>query len=194
MTRAVSPGFRISCTDIAPPILRRALFASPWRDIAHAPHQLTARRSRQMRNSAKYLLATAGIYLLTAGHPAADSIPVQILDPNLQVTTVLNSGITQPIGIVFLGTERLPRAGEGVRTGQARHQRRRSGNAGARSRGELQLGARTAEPGAASELPRDAVRVRPLDREQHRRGHQRQRRTCRCWATASTASSGTARR
>ena len=28
-----------------------------------------------MRNSAKYLLATAGIYLLTAGHPAADSIP-----------------------------------------------------------------------------------------------------------------------
>ena len=41
-----------------------------------------------MRNSAKYLLATAGIYLLTAGHPAADSIPVQILDPNLKVTTV----------------------------------------------------------------------------------------------------------
>ena len=34
---------------------------------------------------------------------AADSIPVQILDPNLQVTTVLNSGIAQPIGIVFLG-------------------------------------------------------------------------------------------
>ena len=41
-----------------------------------------------MRNSAKYLLATAGIYLLTAGHPAADSIPVQILDPDLKVTTV----------------------------------------------------------------------------------------------------------
>jgi aldose sugar dehydrogenase len=56
-----------------------------------------------MRNSAKYLLATAGIYLLTAGHPAADSIPVQILDPNLKVTTVLNAGIVQPIGIVFLG-------------------------------------------------------------------------------------------
>ena len=56
-----------------------------------------------MRNSAKYLLATAGIYLLTAGHPAADSIPVQILDPNLKVTTVLNAGIAQPIGIVFLG-------------------------------------------------------------------------------------------
>jgi glucose/arabinose dehydrogenase len=32
-----------------------------------------------------------------------DSIPVEVLDPNLQVTTVLNSGIEQPIGIVFLG-------------------------------------------------------------------------------------------
>jgi glucose/arabinose dehydrogenase len=32
----------------------------------------------------------------------ADSIPVQILDSNLQVTTALNSGIEQPIGIVFL--------------------------------------------------------------------------------------------
>ncbi len=56
-----------------------------------------------MRNSAKCLLATAGIYLLTAGYPAADSIPVEILDPNLKATTVLNSGIVQPIGIVFLG-------------------------------------------------------------------------------------------
>jgi glucose/arabinose dehydrogenase len=35
-------------------------------------------------------------------HVAADSIPVEILDPNLRVTTVLNAGITQPIGIVFL--------------------------------------------------------------------------------------------
>lgn len=32
----------------------------------------------------------------------ADSIPLKILDPSLQVTTVLNTGITQPIGIVFL--------------------------------------------------------------------------------------------
>ena len=32
----------------------------------------------------------------------ADSIPVQVLDPNLQVTTALSTGITQPIGIVFL--------------------------------------------------------------------------------------------
>jgi glucose/arabinose dehydrogenase len=41
--------------------------------------------------------------LLFAGSASADSIPVQILDPNLQVTTLLNTGIAQPIGIVFLG-------------------------------------------------------------------------------------------
>jgi glucose/arabinose dehydrogenase len=33
----------------------------------------------------------------------ADTTPLEILDPNLEVTTVLNAGITQPIGIVFLG-------------------------------------------------------------------------------------------
>lgn len=44
----------------------------------------------------------AGLALLAAS-ATADTIPVEILDPNLQVTTVLNTGITQPIGIVFLG-------------------------------------------------------------------------------------------
>jgi hypothetical protein len=33
----------------------------------------------------------------------ADTTPLTVLDPNLQVTTVLNTGISQPIGIVFLG-------------------------------------------------------------------------------------------
>jgi glucose/arabinose dehydrogenase len=33
-----------------------------------------------------------------------DSTPATMLDPNLQVTTVVNAGITQPIGIVFLTT------------------------------------------------------------------------------------------
>jgi glucose/arabinose dehydrogenase len=32
----------------------------------------------------------------------ADTAPAAMLDPNLQVTTVINTGITQPIGIVFL--------------------------------------------------------------------------------------------
>jgi glucose/arabinose dehydrogenase len=43
--------------------------------------------------------------LLLARGASADSIPVQILDPALQVSTVLGSGITQPIGIVFLGQD-----------------------------------------------------------------------------------------
>ena len=55
-----------------------------------------------MRNSARYLLATAGICLLTAGHPAADTKPRRMLDASLQVSTLLDSGIAQPIGIVFL--------------------------------------------------------------------------------------------
>ncbi len=54
--------------------------------------------------------AFPGLALFTAivfaGFPArlvlADTTPLTILDPNLQVTTVLNSGISQPIGIVFL--------------------------------------------------------------------------------------------
>lgn len=32
----------------------------------------------------------------------ADTTPAAMLDPNLQVTTVLNTGLVQPIGIVFL--------------------------------------------------------------------------------------------
>jgi glucose/arabinose dehydrogenase len=32
----------------------------------------------------------------------ADTIPVAVLDPNLQVTTAVSSGLSQPIGVVFL--------------------------------------------------------------------------------------------
>ena len=35
----------------------------------------------------------------------ADTTPLTVLDPNLQVTTVLSSGISQPIGIVFLAAD-----------------------------------------------------------------------------------------
>jgi glucose/arabinose dehydrogenase len=35
----------------------------------------------------------------------ADTTPATMLDPNLQVTTVLSTGIDQPIGIVFLGLD-----------------------------------------------------------------------------------------
>ena len=56
-----------------------------------------------MRRPAKASLSLFAACTLFGGGVAADSIPVQILDPNLQVTTVINSGIAQPIGIVFLG-------------------------------------------------------------------------------------------
>lgn len=41
----------------------------------------------------------------------ADTIPLEMLDPNLQATVVLNTGITQPIGIVFLTGTREGDAG-----------------------------------------------------------------------------------
>src|SRR5262249_34094962 len=55
-----------------------------------------------MRFSAKCLLFVFAACTLFAIGGAADTFPLQGLDPNLQVTTVLNSGITQPIGIVCL--------------------------------------------------------------------------------------------
>ena len=44
----------------------------------------------------------AALVTACAATALADSIPTEILDPNLQVTTELNTGIDQPIGIVFL--------------------------------------------------------------------------------------------
>lgn len=40
--------------------------------------------------------------ILSGAGTFADTTPLRLLDPTLQVTTVLNSGVTQPIGIVFL--------------------------------------------------------------------------------------------
>lgn len=56
----------------------------------------------RISGSAGWLAGALALSGLLAGSARGDSIPVQVLDPNLQVTTVLNSGITQPIGIVFL--------------------------------------------------------------------------------------------
>src|SRR5947208_5572192 len=41
--------------------------------------------------------------ILSLGIAMADSIPVTVLDPNLEVTTFIGSGLSQPIGIVFIG-------------------------------------------------------------------------------------------
>jgi len=42
-------------------------------------------------------------YLFLMRPAGADTTPLTILDPNLQVTTYVGSGISQPIGIVFIG-------------------------------------------------------------------------------------------
>ena len=46
---------------------------------------------------------TAVLWAAAAAIAHADTTPLIMLDPNLQATTVLNAGISQPIGIVFLG-------------------------------------------------------------------------------------------
>ncbi|HEX5231824.1 MAG TPA: PEP-CTERM sorting domain-containing protein, partial [Bradyrhizobium sp.] len=48
------------------------------------------------------VVAVLGAMTIHAVPVRADTTPLVVLDPNLQVTTVLNAGISQPIGIVFL--------------------------------------------------------------------------------------------
>ena len=58
---------------------------------------------RRRRPVAAIAAAACGTALSALSLPSRADVPA-MLDPNLQVTTVLNSGITQPIGIVFLGS------------------------------------------------------------------------------------------
>lgn len=55
-----------------------------------------------MRHPVKHSLTVFAVCATIAASAAADTIPRQILDPNLEVTSVLTAGISQPIGIVFL--------------------------------------------------------------------------------------------
>ncbi len=64
----------------------------------------TVRHVRASRTHHWQLAAATIGSLLAAGHAPGDTTPLAILDPNLQVTTVVGTGINQPIGIVFLGT------------------------------------------------------------------------------------------
>lgn len=57
---------------------------------------VSVNRQSAFRTLAVALVALAG----AAAH--ADTTPPAMLDPNLQVTTVLSAGLTQPIGMVFL--------------------------------------------------------------------------------------------
>jgi glucose/arabinose dehydrogenase len=58
-----------------------------------------------MRSSAKCMLSGLAVYLSMSGGVVADTTPLTILDPNLQVAPLVLSGgaLSQPIGIVFLG-------------------------------------------------------------------------------------------
>jgi glucose/arabinose dehydrogenase len=56
-----------------------------------------------MRIARAYVASAVVAWACVTASVMADSIPFQLLDPNLKVSVVLNSGITQPIGIVFLG-------------------------------------------------------------------------------------------
>jgi glucose/arabinose dehydrogenase len=80
--------------------LRRAtgaVFASGLSAQAHRH----ARGGFTMRSGIR-LSAVLVTCALSGAAPLADTAPLMILDPTLQVTTVLNSGISQPIGMVFL--------------------------------------------------------------------------------------------
>jgi hypothetical protein len=55
-----------------------------------------------MARRLKTLITALTVSVTSASNASAGTIPLKILVPNLQVTTVVNTGISQPIGIVFL--------------------------------------------------------------------------------------------
>lgn len=63
------------------------------------------RGGRSIRAAAPPAMALGLLALVLARSDAAraDSTPPTINDPNLQITTIVDSGLSQPIGIVFLG-------------------------------------------------------------------------------------------
>ena len=49
------------------------------------------------------VLAASTLLVTAAPFAAADAVPVELLDPNLQVTTWIGAGLDEPIGIAFIG-------------------------------------------------------------------------------------------
>lgn len=67
-------------------------------------HTRSVSRYRRGRNGLLTALTLIGAALAWPGSVQADSTPLQLLDPSLQVSTVVSVGLSQPIGIVFLGS------------------------------------------------------------------------------------------
>jgi len=53
--------------------------------------------------SVRVWVALLTLCLISMGSASADTTPVAMLDPNLQVTTYIGSGLSQPIGVIFIG-------------------------------------------------------------------------------------------
>jgi glucose/arabinose dehydrogenase len=64
---------------------------------------MTLSRTGWTATAVMALATVAGVMLPGPRVTRADSIPVEILDPNLRVDTVVSTGLSQPVGIVFLG-------------------------------------------------------------------------------------------
>ena len=64
---------------------------------------VASRRRKQSRANRRGRLALAAAALSLSTAVQADTTPLVMVDPNLEVSTVL-TGLSQPIGIVFLGT------------------------------------------------------------------------------------------
>lgn len=65
---------------------------------------LALRRGRRRAGATLAAAGAAGVVGLVPLAAHADSTPLTMLDPNLQASVLINSGLSQPIGIVFLGT------------------------------------------------------------------------------------------
>ena len=139
-------------------------------------------------------LAAAIVAALAAAGGQAQSPLPTLVDSNLAVREV-TPHLANPIGMAFLGAGRHARAGEGHRARCSASSDGAVSRHRARPGGQLRLGAR-----AARDRPAPAVPGQPgvvyLYWTESTTGADTDdaRRRCRCSATASTASSGTARR
>jgi glucose/arabinose dehydrogenase len=65
--------------------------------------EVSMKRFRLRGRLAATAAVVAALVVALSRSMHADTVPLAMNDPNLQATVVINAGITQPIGIVFLG-------------------------------------------------------------------------------------------